>query len=556
VFWQSSVLENFRRMNDVVTVLKIRVASVQRQTQLLTLHLAESLSKNCGMTYLRCMGEKSFMAQLKKVADVRMQRNLAGAGKASSCFSQETRQQRDAASKAVNKKLLDLVQIWGEEFLTMQDRFGLHEYVALYHDLRAKGHPFSLPQLDESRPPIFTPPAVESTAAAASPISKPSKSHGQSPSSQPSVQFPSVRPAGLLEGGAMVLRNQANMVAEMLQTASCASDVKDNDILREMLQELTAAVPRLQSSLEASLDHPELAEELFNLNDDILLSAQLYKHMRKHGPPPVSTGSTAQAPSEHSAVAAAPADEDLLGAFTSNTNTHTESEHAGLSPRKQRNASVSHIRGGALEATGRGTHPADDPFAARGSGADLVGAQRATTSTDLAGGIGPSSQEQRKPVAAFSVSAGLASASAGAAASTPAPSGSIVIGTAGNGKASARRSRVRSGGKGGLRAPPSSLRSRTGSASNTAVDSATGFDDDLLGGFEAPAQAAAPGPAAEVASDPFAAFGTLQEKGQNSDMGLNDLFGGEPAKPGQTFGGQPSGTAPLKRSNNPFDDFF
>ena len=61
-----------------------------------------------------------------------------------------------------------------------------------------------------------------------------------------------------------MLRNSANMVAEMLQAAKTAQDVKDNDVLREMLQELASAVPQLQNSLEASLERPQLAEELFS----------------------------------------------------------------------------------------------------------------------------------------------------------------------------------------------------------------------------------------------------------------------------------------------------
>jgi len=57
-------------MRDVVTVIKLRVGSSSHQTQLLSIHLAESLSKNCGMAFLRCLGDKEFMAQLKKVAEV------------------------------------------------------------------------------------------------------------------------------------------------------------------------------------------------------------------------------------------------------------------------------------------------------------------------------------------------------------------------------------------------------------------------------------------------------------------------------------------------------
>ena len=233
-------------------------------------------------------------------------------------FLQDTRKARDSTARAVNKQLLDLIQIWGEEFLTLQDRFGLHEFVALYHELRAKGHPFSLPQLDESRPPIFTPPAAHNTAppsvsSSSAPEASASSNGSSSPASQVPVQYPHVRQASLLRGQAMLLRNQANMVAEMLQAAKTAADVKENDVLREMLQELAASVPQLQNSLEASLERPQLAEELFNLNDDILIAAQMYKYMRKHGAPPTAaTGGGEEAATRAPAAAEAAGAESLF----------------------------------------------------------------------------------------------------------------------------------------------------------------------------------------------------------------------------------------------------
>ncbi len=120
-----------RKLGCIATVIN-PVSSKQVH---LTLTLVEALVKNCGARLHRAVNDLTFMTEMKKVAKR---------------YFQKSGQQ----NVAVAELSLDIIQAWGEGFLTRRRAFP--NIIDVYHELKKDGLPFKA-QYDPSRVPIFTP---------------------------------------------------------------------------------------------------------------------------------------------------------------------------------------------------------------------------------------------------------------------------------------------------------------------------------------------------------------------------------------------------------------
>ena len=120
-----------RKLGSVATILN-PISSKQVH---LTLTLVEALVKNCGTRLHKAVNDETFMTEMKRVARR---------------FANKSGQQ----NVQVAELALDVIQAWGEGFLTRRRQFP--NIVDAYHELKKEGLPFKA-QYDPSRVPIFTP---------------------------------------------------------------------------------------------------------------------------------------------------------------------------------------------------------------------------------------------------------------------------------------------------------------------------------------------------------------------------------------------------------------
>jgi hypothetical protein len=120
-------------------VLRNRLETGQFHSQYLTLVIVETLVKNCGSRVHRAIASERFMSQMKAVVKVRAARPRPGGcfGVQIPCVLQDSDKRRGRDAMEVYVKALELIQHWGEEFLTRQE--GVELFVRTYHELRAKG---------------------------------------------------------------------------------------------------------------------------------------------------------------------------------------------------------------------------------------------------------------------------------------------------------------------------------------------------------------------------------------------------------------------------------
>ncbi len=139
-------------------VLRERLSSSSFRVQYLVLVIVEALVKNCGPRFHRALACEKFMNQMKAVVKVRGVRACSCTVWADSgvmegvgcvvCCVQGTEKHRGRDAIEAQVKALELIQHWGEEFLTRRGE-GTDLFVTTYHELRAKGeHPAWLPLCD------------------------------------------------------------------------------------------------------------------------------------------------------------------------------------------------------------------------------------------------------------------------------------------------------------------------------------------------------------------------------------------------------------------------
>ena len=137
----------------------------------MTLRLLESLMTNCGERFYSAVNDKAFISDMGKTA--RKFCNKVGG------------ENKEAAEVA-----LDVIQAWGEAFLTKRQRYP--NITDLYFDLRKEGLPFKKVQFDSSRVPIFRDSFVglsgsntNSVSSSASKLAPANASSGPSSTSSP-----------------------------------------------------------------------------------------------------------------------------------------------------------------------------------------------------------------------------------------------------------------------------------------------------------------------------------------------------------------------------------
>ena len=120
-------------------LIRRKLSSSKAKTVFLTISLVEALVKNGDVHVHAAVGTESFMKEMAKVA-----RKYSGKG--------------GSENIEVAELSLDVIQAWGEAFLSRQRQFP--GFVKVYHDLRKEGLRFKA-QYDINRVPIFTPDASD-----------------------------------------------------------------------------------------------------------------------------------------------------------------------------------------------------------------------------------------------------------------------------------------------------------------------------------------------------------------------------------------------------------
>lgn len=131
----SPLLNNISRRAEIIFLLRRKLSSSKARTVYLTLSLVEALVKNGGNNVHAAVGNESFMKEMAKVAKKYNGRS-------------------GTENMEVSELSLDMIQGWGEAFLSKQRQFPA--FSKTYHDLRKEGIQFKA-QYDVNRVPIFTP---------------------------------------------------------------------------------------------------------------------------------------------------------------------------------------------------------------------------------------------------------------------------------------------------------------------------------------------------------------------------------------------------------------
>eukprot|EP01138_Halocafeteria_seosinensis_P015430 gb/GECG01015748.1/.p1 GENE.gb/GECG01015748.1/~~gb/GECG01015748.1/.p1 ORF type:complete len:640 (+),score=97.73 gb/GECG01015748.1/:1-1920(+) len=279
-------MTKFEERQEVARLLRIRLKSKKWNSVLLALHLMEAIAKNCGLDMLRELGSESTMETMTKVVE-------------------ESHSKRSKpGAKEVNLKAKELIQAWGEEFLPLAKNHGLRGFVECYHSLKAKGHEFPLPQLDENRPPIFTPQAIqtdEQRAMSRSPKEAPQQRTATTDTSGNTASSKSL-PKSYTNVDALPkelhnLKYSIDMLRDTTSQAASAADLKQNEAISELYSTVKGGESPLLQKIQEYQESPGRMEPLLNLNDELHEALEFYKQVLHHGPPKASSPS--QPPVSH-----------------------------------------------------------------------------------------------------------------------------------------------------------------------------------------------------------------------------------------------------------------
>lgn len=266
-----------RKLGSIATIINpVSIKQVQ-----LTLSLTEALVKNCGTRLHRGVNDETFMTEMKRVA--RRYANRAG-----------------AENVKVAELTLDVIQAWGEGFLTRRRQFP--NIVEAYHELKKEGMPFRA-QYDPSRVPIFTPdgdsasnPHSDSTDAILASMSSSGGGGGRASASGNSR----VNNSGASGSGKNSKREQergrgslvdalhtsVGILGELLMAAvndntgdSVLGDIATDDVARELVSQIQTQQELLTDKIEALLlaDASDAVAALFSLNDEVSSVLEAYR---------------------------------------------------------------------------------------------------------------------------------------------------------------------------------------------------------------------------------------------------------------------------------------
>jgi len=249
-----------RKLGSVATILN-PVSAKQVQ---LTLNLAEALVKNCGTRLHRAVNDETFMAEMKRVA----KRYASKSG------SENVR---------VAELALDIIQAWGEGFLTKRRQFP--NIVDAYHELKKDGMPFRA-QYDPSRVPIFTPDGPSSTASHADATDAILAQAMTSDAARGSLGGSGTSgPDGNTSRGDVgdmpdAIHTSIGILADLLlASAETQDDGSSFEVARELVAQLAEQQEMLTDSIEAMLltDETDALAALFALNDEVATVISAYR---------------------------------------------------------------------------------------------------------------------------------------------------------------------------------------------------------------------------------------------------------------------------------------
>lgn len=299
------------------------------------LMLVETLVKNCPPVVHREISTEKFMKAMRSVV-------------------KDTKGKTNADAREARTKCLELIQAWGEAFLPKHKDPSLCWFSMTYQQLRREGVTFPKPQMDDTAPPIFTPPVhippdteVERKTASAAPPGAAGGTHVhrvrcacgcsclRAVASQSTARLEELiipEPSEPLPGQLGMLSNILQVLAAMLVSIETKADLDSNDTIREMAGQCRKAEPRLMELITTVMaTDPEKVAVLLELNDALQAVLSEYEYLLANGPRPKAKATPsakgappsyaaavpAAAPAPARAPAPAPAPGDDLAAFFS-----------------------------------------------------------------------------------------------------------------------------------------------------------------------------------------------------------------------------------------------
>ena len=247
------------RRAEVIFLLRRKLSSPKARTVYLTLSLVEALVKNGGNKVFAAVGNEAFMKEMAKVA--RKYNGRSG-----------------SENMEVSELSLDMIQGWGEAFLSKQREFPA--FSKTYHDLRKEGIQFKA-QYDVNRVPIFTPvgahagEAMEDSgilkAAMEASMYSAGPSRSQTTGNPMSSSGATAQPKHSTEGNAedtsrklvqstndvtQSMATSINILKEMISVCESAPALRDNEIADEVVVQLRS----LQGAMTSVIDF-ELSQD-------------------------------------------------------------------------------------------------------------------------------------------------------------------------------------------------------------------------------------------------------------------------------------------------------
>ena len=230
-----SFTSNFRRA-EVMILFRRKLSSSRPKTVSLTISLVEALVKNGTMSVHSAVANESFMKEMAKVA--RKYNGKIGSD-----------------NIEVAELALDVIQAWGEAFLSRQKQFPA--FVKTYHDLRKEGLRFKA-QYDATRVSIFTPGTSDANSGewedssilkeAAIAASMERKVSNNRPIKSSRLNNAS---AELLES----IMTSMGILSEILIASDSAASLQSNDVAGAVALQLKSLQDELGAAIEYELSH-------------------------------------------------------------------------------------------------------------------------------------------------------------------------------------------------------------------------------------------------------------------------------------------------------------
>lgn len=229
----------------MIFLIRRKFGSSNAKGVFLAITLAEAVVKNGGPRVHAAVGNDSFMKDLAKVA-----RKYSG--------------KRGVDSIEVAELSLDVIQAWGEAFLSHQKQFPA--YVKIYHELRKEGLQFK-PQYDINRVPIFTPAgggfgeAGEDSGILKAAMAASMDSHDDTHSTLHERRSVGRNAHGASASAELLesMVTSLGILCEILTASSSSRELKENELAGEMALQLRKFQNGLGSAIEYELAHdPEV----------------------------------------------------------------------------------------------------------------------------------------------------------------------------------------------------------------------------------------------------------------------------------------------------------